>query len=456
MDFEELKALIEKATENFNAQKAENDKTVNQLKALGDQYATLKSDFDKLKEGGDADGMQKMADAIEDLQGEMEGVATKLKNPVNAITDEKQKEAIREVGKKAIGAFYKMGAKMQTPEFFEFIQENAETQCKTLNISNPAQGGLAVAEVLDRDVMDYGRDFSIIMSLVGQKPSLTRSYRQMIKVTYPSVAEGIENVAGTVPAETSTQTYKEVKAKEFKLYVSPRITNEALMGTDIDVYSDLTESLGEEVGIYISAQLYYGDGQDKNCRGMLSSNRLDITNGTGESWLPTLTPDGTGSRNPDFFPAYPTGVDGAIATSDKGIVDWLITFRRKLPTRYRANAVYVMHEDSIEILEKVRDADDRPIFKMDYRTGDGIMLFGKPVLVDNTLPVMEVGQNRPFVIYGDVARAFAMAPGDVNQMLLDPYTKKGSTIVYMEKEYFEIMQRSDAIIVGVATTNGPA
>ena len=456
LSLEEIGQLVEKASQNYDTVVKQNQDILEKLKTQGEKFESLKGDFDKLKEGGDADALQKLADAMEECRTEMDSIADKLKDPVHAISDEKQKEALKTVAKKAIGDFYKQGAKMQTPDFFDFIQNNAEAQCKTLNITNPAQGGLAVAEVLDRDVMDYARDYSIILTLVGRKTSLTRSYRQMIKITYPSVAEGIENVAGTVPAETSTQTYTEVKSKEFKLYVSPRITNEALYGTDIDVYSDLIQSLGEEIGIYLSAQIYYGDGQDKNCRGMLSSNRLDVTDGTGESWKPTLTPDGTGARKPDFFPAFPTGVDGAIGTSDKEIVDWLISFRRKLNSRYRGNAKWVMHEDTVEMLEKVRDADERPIFKVDYRTDDGIMLFGKPVLIDNTLPVMEAGEDRPFVIYGDIGRAFVINNGDIDQMILDPYTKKGSTIVYMEKEYFEMVQRSDAIIIGVATTNGPA
>ena len=55
--------------------------------------------------------------------------------------------------------------------------------------------------------------------------------------SYPSVAEGIENVAGTDFAQTTTQEYKEVKSKEFKVSAKPRITDEAMYGADIDLYS---------------------------------------------------------------------------------------------------------------------------------------------------------------------------------------------------------------------------
>ena len=146
------------------------------------------------------------------------------------------------------------------------------------------------------DVLDHAREFSPVVQQIMLKSDMTRDYRQLIKITYPSIAEGIENVAGTVPAETSTQTYAEVKSKVFKLYAQPRITNEALMGADINVYQDLITSLGEEIGIYLAAQILYGDGTDLNARGILSSSRVDITDGTGKSWLPTLTPTGVGAR----------------------------------------------------------------------------------------------------------------------------------------------------------------
>jgi hypothetical protein len=41
-------------------------------------------------------------------------------------------------------------------------------------------------------------------------------------------------------------------------------------------------------------------------------------------------------------------------------------------------------------------------------------------------------------------------------MLLDPYTKKGNLIVYVEKNFTEMIQRSDAIIIVACTTNDGA
>lgn len=448
MTMEELKALIEKATENFMAQKAENDKLQVKIKSLETQHTDLQGKFDKLKEGGDQDAAAKLVDEIKELQSELSDIRTKMKAPALAINDKDQKEAIQTIAKKAVGAFLK--SKNKDGDFFDFVQKNAETQLKTLNITTPADGGLAVAEVLARDVLDYYREVSPIIGEVGRKPSMTRSYRQMIRNTWPGVAEGVENVAGVVPAETSTQQYVEVKSKEFKMYASPRITNEALMGTDVDVYADLVVTLGEEMGRYLASQILYGDGTDKNARGILSSNRLDITNLTGESWKPTL---GAGARDPDFYPAYATGVSAAIGADDKAKVDWLLTFMRKLPKRYRQGAKLYMNENTLLEFELLRDLNDNPVFRVDYMDGEP-RLNGKPVVIDDTLP--DIAADSAFIIYGNLPMAFAINDGDIDQLLLDPYTQKGSLLVYTEKEMFEMCQRSDAILIGVATTNGPA
>ena len=453
MDFEKLQALIQKATENFELQKKANDTLTVEFNGLVKKYDDLKGAFDKLKEGGDADQHKKMATQLEDLVNEMSDIRSKYRAPAAAITDEDQKKAIRHVVMKSFGAFIK-DSKGQKGDVMAGIKEKIDLEVKALNLTTPADGGLAVKEVLSMDVLDYAREFSPISQHVGLKSDLTRDYRQLIKVTYPSISEGIENVAGTVPAQTSTQKYVEVKAKEFKLYAQPRITNEALYGADINIYQDLIKSLGEEIGIYLAHQLLFGDGIDKNCRGILSSNRVDITDGTGKSWLPTLTPTGAGARPADYYPVLGTGVSGSLGADDVAAMNYVIDVCNFLPTRYLANAAWYMNRKTKGVFEKLRDADDKPLLMYDFiegLPGRRLILNGYPVIVDDTMP--SLAANSTFAIFGDLSSAFAMAPGSIDQMLLDPYTIKGCLLVYTEKEFFEIVQRSDAIVVCAATAN---
>lgn len=468
MSLEELATLIEKATEKFVDQKKENEKIAAEFKALDQKHADLQAKFDKLKEGGDADGMKKLAEQLEELQSEMSDVRSKHKPAISAVSDADQQKALKIIGQKAIGAFIKGNKANAGVDFFEFVQNHATEQCKalglampqvperikTLNLTNAAQGGMAVAEILARDIMEYAREFSPVLEHVGRKPSMTRNYRQLIKVSYPSVQEGIENVAGTTIAETTTSDFVEIKSRVFKLNMKPRITDEAMYGADIDLYNDLVTSMGEEAGIYMAAQVLYGNGTGKNCRGILSSNRVNITNLTGESWKPTL---GASRRASDFYPAMRTGVSGAIGADNNAIVDFVINTCNKLPTKYLKNAKWYMNRQTKGIFEKVKDTQGRPLFMYSYiegLPGMRLVLNGYPVVIDDTLP--NVAANSLFAIFGDLSQAFYLNNGDIDKLLLDPYTVDGCTVVKMDKEMFEMVGKSDAILVCAATTNGPA
>lgn len=447
---EKLKELLEKAQANFNEQREKNEALTKQIADLQGKLDTV---TEQMKNGVDAGQLQTK---MEELVEEISDLRSKYRAPASVITDDQQKKAIHDVVMKSFGAFMKKNKGTQG-DVVEGLTQEIENQVKTLNLSTPAQGGYAVMEVLSMDVLDHAREFSPIVQQIMLKSDMTRDYRQLIKITYPSIAEGIEAVAGTVPAETSTQTYAEVKSKVFKLYAQPRITNEALYGADINVYQDLITTLGEEIGIYLAAQILYGDGTDLNARGILSSNRVDITDATGKSWLPTLTPTGVGARPSDYFPALGTGVSGDFGADDVARVNFLIDAEAALPTRYLVNAKWYMNRKTLARWKKVRFDDGKPALVWDYIDGTRgrvPLLNGYPVVIDDTMP--DVAANSTPMIFGDMSRAFAYAPGDIDQLLLDPFTKKGNLIIYVEKNFTEIIQRSDAIIIVACTTNDGA
>ena len=398
MTLEELKALIEKATANFEAQKKENETLTVAMKAQEEKFIQLKGDFDKLKEGGDQDEAKKMAKDLEDLANEISDLRSKHKEPITVVTQE-QKQAIHDaVLKPVIGEWLKGKKNNTSPELFKFIEQQGVERFKTLNITNADEGGRAVAEILSRDVIEYAREYSPVLSQVGRKPSMTRNFRELVLVTYPSVQEGIENVAGVAVAETTTQEYKEVKSKEFKVNAKPRITD-----------------------------------------------------GTGKSWLPTLAADPADARPADYYPVIGTGVSGDLGADDIARVNFIIDLVNTLPTQWLARAKFHMNRKTKAKLEKIRDADEKPIFMNSYREGGGFMLMGFPVVIDDTLPDMTA--NSTPIIFGDLGSAYAINDGDIDKMLIDPYTVDECTVVKYSKEMFEMVQNSDAILIVACTTN---
>lgn len=450
----DLETLIKNATSNLEKMKADNENLMTEIQTLNEKNTELKGEIDKLKEAGDDDGVKKLAAQIEEHMTEIDEKFRKLQ-PVNNVMSEEEKQKVHDaVLKPVIGKWMKGKQNNTAPEFFKYIETGAKEQFKTLNITNADEGGRAVAEILSRDVIEYAREYSPVLGEVGRKPSMTRNFRELVLVSYPSVAEGIENVAGTDFAQTTTQEYKEVKSKEFKVSAKPRITDEAMYGTDINVYADLIRLLGREISIYLAAQVLFGDGTGKNARGILSSNRVDITNLTGESFKPTLATDPANARDADFFPVLATAVDGSLGATDVAIVDFIVSLKNTLPTQWLSGAKFYMNRNTLDTLEKVRDADEKPIFINSYREGGMMMLMGYPVVIDDTMP--NIASDSTPIIFGNLAAAFAINDGDIDKMLIDPYTVDDCTVVKYSKEMFEMIQNSDAILVAACTVNAAA
>jgi HK97 family phage major capsid protein len=416
--------------------------------------------------GGDVKQLEEMADKIKELQSEISDVRSKAKTPAQ-ILPEDSKKALRMVAGGAIGSFLaqkKRDGGVKSDDLSDFMTMAAKgltDKFKELNISTPADGGLAIANVLATDVLDYARNAYPILQEIGFKSGMTRSYRQLINLGGVGVRRGSENTDGQTkinPANgkyisTETQTYAEVKSNTFQASAEPLISDHAMAAPDINIYNDLIVDLGIEVGEWMAKDVTLGNGTlvggDGEARGILGS-RLDITNTTGESWKPTK---GVGRRNADVFPAYSTGVAGDIGVDDKTRVNWLMKFMRQLPVRYRMGAKLYMNENTLSVFELARDANERPVFRLTYMDGE-VRLNGKPIVLDDNMP--DIGVDTAFIMYGNLKLAYVINNGDVEKMQINPYIVRGATVVEYDKEMFEMIQRSDALIVGVATTNSGA
>jgi len=452
---DKLKELLEAMTLKYEksqeAQVAAEKKMKNEIKAINDKYETL-------EKSQDAGEIKKLMKSIADLEEEVSDVRTKAASTFQPTKDEH--DAVKTVVRTSIGSMLKSKGASDTGLNLDLVKAAGSIiaeKVKALNIGTAESGGLAIAEVLRRDVIEYAREFSPIMSLVGRDPVMTRNYRTLVLIGYPAVATGVENIAGSVLPQTDTQEYAEIRSKAWKVYAKPRITDEAMVATDIDIYSHLLQLLSEEMGIYQAAQVLQGTGVDDagqtNARGILSV-RVDITDGTGESWKATLTPTPGDARDHDVYPAKATGVAGALGSDDEAIVNYFIDLINSHPTRFLAGSSFLMNRLTKGVIEKVRDSDNHPIFINNYKDGGMATILGYPVVIDDTMPNIAIDSTP--IIFGDLSRALYLNDGDIDKMLLDPYSVDQCTLVKTSKEMFERVGNSDAIQVVACTTNGPA
>jgi HK97 family phage major capsid protein len=452
---EELKALLAAMQIKFNESQ---EARVAAEKSLEGQIDAVNTKYEALEDSKDADEIKKLMDSIAVLEEDISDVRTKAANKFQPTKDEH--EAVKTIVVASIGNMLKNKGATDSGLKLDLLQAAVgmiNDKVKALNIGTPTDGGLAIAEVLSRDVIHYAREFSPIMSLVGRDPTMTRNFRKLVLVGFPAVATGIENIAGSVLPNTDTQKYAEIRGKTWKTYAKPILTDEILTATDINVYNELLVLLGEQMGIYQAAQILQGTGVDDsgqtNARGILSV-RVDITNLTGESFKPTLDAVVANERDHDVYPVKASGVSGSFGATDVAIVDLFIDLINEHPSRFLSGASFVMNRKTKGVIEKVRDADEHPIFMSNFKEGGTPTILGYPLVIDDTMPNVAVDSTP--VIFGDLSRAFYLNDGDIDKMLLDPYSVDQCVVVKTSKEMFERVGNSDAIKVIALTTNALA
>ncbi|WP_417251068.1 phage major capsid protein [Castellaniella sp.] len=80
---------------------------------------------------------------------------------------------------------------------------------------------------------------------------------------------------------------------------------------------------------------------------------------------------GTGSSQPNgLITAASVGVTGAVSATAKITYEDLVDLEHSVDPAYRAAASWMMHDDMLKLLRKVKDTDGRPIFAPGYEQGN--------------------------------------------------------------------------------------
>ncbi|CAM5220388.1 hypothetical protein CDEF62S_00639 [Castellaniella defragrans] len=80
---------------------------------------------------------------------------------------------------------------------------------------------------------------------------------------------------------------------------------------------------------------------------------------------------GTGSGQPNgLITAASVGVTGAVSATAKITYEDLVDLEHSVDPAYRAAASWMMHDDMLKLIRKVKDTDGRPIFAPGYEQGN--------------------------------------------------------------------------------------
>ncbi len=125
----------------------------------------------------------------------------------------------------------------------------------------------------------------------------------------------------------------------------------------------------------------------------------------GRAWASHLVA-GTGASQPEGLVTNgTTGKVGAAGQTTTIIYDDLVDLEHSVDPAYRnANSRYVMHDQTLKVLRKLKDADGRPIFQPIPAPGFPATINGWPYTIDQGMAVP--GANNKTLLFGDIRAGF--------------------------------------------------
>lgn len=216
-------------------------------------------------------------------------------------------------------------------------------------------------------------------------------------------------------SETTSPTFGNIKLTAGEIYCAPKATQQLLDDAQFGVDSLLSNLIGEALGEAEDLAFISGDGVGKP-RGFTT-------------YTTAATADAT--RDWTQIQHIATGQAGAWPTTDDGIHDVLVDVVQALRPGYRRGAVWVMGNEAITKISKLKDQEDRPLWRESLAAGQPATLLGYPIVQADQMPA--VGANSLSVAFGNFQRAYWIVDRTGIRILRDPYTNKPYVIFYTTK-----------------------
>ena len=288
-----------------------------------------------------------------------------------------------------------------------------------MQISVPGDGGYAVPEELDREILKLMRDVSPMRQVCGHKTISGVEYKKLVDVGGTS-----SGWAGETDLRDPTETPKleELVPVMGEVYARPKTTQWALD----DIFFNVEEWLKESVVTEFAEQ-------------------------EGKAFL-----NGNGVKKPKGILQYPAAAqkDGvrpfgtletvAAATAGTLTGDDLITLIYRLKAAHRANAQWMMNKATVAAVRMLKDGSgDRYLWQPSLQLGQPSTLLGYAIAENEDMP--DLGGGGVPVIFGDFARGYLIVDRMGIRIIRDPYTQKGWVEFYLSRRVGGMLQDSESL-----------
>lgn len=309
--------------------------------------------------------------------------------------------------------------------FTQFIRKGEEDglaalEQKALNIGTDADGGYAVPEDLDQDIIQLERDHSPMREVCNVIQIGTSDYKRLVNLG--GAASGWVGEEDARPA-TGTPTLAQIVATMGEIYANPQATQTSLDDLFFDAEAWLTEEVAREFAEKENLAFLSGDGTNKP-KGILANTLA-------------LTDDDT--RAFGQIQKIHSGTAGDFDADD------ILSVVYKLKKGYRRMGQWMLNNSVLHKVRTMKNANDEYIWVPGLQAGQASMLAGYEIAENEDMA--DVAADANVAMFGDFKRAYTIVDRIGTRVLRDPYTNKPNVGFYTTKRVGGMLTDSNAVKV---------
>lgn len=380
----------------------------------------IKNQFEQFKATNDKrlDAISQEKSALAEKVETLNGKLSELDNVKNVLENE-----LKEVKRPAGG---NKQATAHKEAFAMFIRKGdeqglAELERKTMQTGVDADGGFAVPEELNTDILSALRDEVVMRQECTVMTVGTPDWKKL--TSKGGIASGW---VGETDERTETGTPKlgVISPVWGEIYGNPYATQTMLDDAFFNVESFIVNELSQEFAEKEEEAFTLGDG-NKKPKGFLA-------------YETTAQAD----KDRDWGKLQNVVAGAANLTTDD-IVKLTYTLRKV----YRSGAKFMMNNQSLLAVRLLKDSNGNYIWQPGLQVGQPSLLSGFAVAENEQMPDIGDSSGKAPIAFGNFKRGFYIFDRIGIRMLRDPYTKKPFVGFYTTKRVGSMLNDSNAIKV---------
>ena len=307
-----------------------------------------------------------MEDEISELTNEIhrmerrEEIEAELEKPVSKPIIEKPMNGRLDNGEVKTGR----AADSYKKAMLSALRSNFRNVSNVLQEGVDADGGYLVPEEYDSRLIDGLKEENIIRKL-GHRITTSGERKINIAATKPAAAWIDEGEALTF----SDATFSQINLDAHKLHVAVKVTEELLYDNAFQLENYIIEEFYKALANAEEDDFINGDGTGKPLGILAASGGAEV------------------------------GVTAASATAITA--DEVINLVYSLKRPYRKNAVFILNDQTIAALRKLKDGNGAYMWQPALVAGEPDKLLGYPVYTSAYMPTVEAGAKT--IIFGDLS-----------------------------------------------------